>query len=63
MQKDFPEIESAVRIMDTYGELLFDVDGKKILQPNGLFAEPGVFDMLTLDVISGAAKTALEKSN
>ncbi|HEY5917441.1 MAG TPA: ABC transporter permease, partial [Chryseolinea sp.] len=63
MQKDFPEIESAVRIMDTYGEQLFDIDGKKILQSNGLFAEPGVFDMLTLDLISGAAKTALEKSN
>jgi putative ABC transport system permease protein len=63
MQKDFPEIESAVRMMDTYGELLFDVNGKKILQANGIFAEPGVFDMLTLDVISGAGKTALEKSN
>jgi putative ABC transport system permease protein len=63
MQKDFPEIESAVRIMDTYGEQLFDIDGKKMLQANGLFAEPGVFDMLSLHVISGAAKTALEKSN
>jgi putative ABC transport system permease protein len=63
MQKDFPEIESAVRIMDTYGEQLFDIDGKKILQANGLFAEPGVFDMLSLDVISGVAETALEKSN
>ena len=56
MQKDFPEIESAVRIMDTYGEQLFDIDGKKILQANGLFAEPGVFDMLSLDVISGVAE-------
>ncbi|HMG91891.1 MAG TPA: ABC transporter permease [Chryseolinea sp.] len=63
MQKDFPEIESAVRIMDTYGELLFDVDGKKILQADGMFAEPDVFDMLTVDVISGTAKAALEKSN
>lgn len=63
MQKDFPEIESAVRIMDTYGEQLFDIDGKKILQANGLFTEPGVFDMLSLDIISGEAKTALEKSN
>src|SRR5687767_15172354 len=54
MQKDFPEIESTVRLMDTYGEQLFEIDGKKILQGNGIFAEPNVFDMLSLNVISGS---------
>ena len=63
MQKDFPEIESAVRLMDTYGEQLFEIDGKKILQGNGIFAESNAFDMLSLNVISGSEKTALEKTN
>jgi len=63
MQKDFPEIESTMRLMDTYGEQLFEIDGKKILQENGIFAEPNAFDMLSLNVISGSRKTALEKTN
>ena len=63
MQKDFPEIESTTRLMDTYGEQLFEIDGKKILQGNGIFAEPNAFDMLSLNVISGSEKTALEKTN
>lgn len=63
MQKDFPEIESTMRVMDTYGEQLFEIDGKKIMQQNGLFVEPNAFDMLSLEVISGSGKTALEKTN
>src|SRR5690349_17035745 len=29
MQKDFPEVESTLRMMDTYGETLFEINGKK----------------------------------
>src|SRR6267142_5390101 len=61
MQKDFPEIESTLRMMDLYGELLFEARGKKLMEPNGLFAEPSVFDMLTLNVVSGNASDALIK--
>lgn len=63
MQKDFPEIESTLRVMDTYGEQLFDIEGKQIMQGNGLFVEPNAFDMLSLKLISGSEKTALEKTN
>jgi putative ABC transport system permease protein len=63
MQKDFPEIESTLRLMDTYGEQLFEIDGKKVMQGNGLFVEPNAFDMLSLNIISGSEKTALEKTN
>ena len=63
MQKDFPEIESTLRIMDTYGEQLFEVGGKKIMQGNGLFVEPNAFDMLSLNIVSGSEKTALENTN
>jgi len=61
MQKDFPEIESTLRMMDMYGELLFEAKDKKMMEPNGLFAEPSVFDMLTLNVVSGNASDALTK--
>ena len=63
MQKDFPEVESTLRMMDLYGELLFEAKGKKMMEPNGLYAEPSVFDMLTLDVVSGNAPDALTKPN
>src|SRR6267142_1183061 len=63
MQKDFPEIESTLRMMDLYGELLFEAKGKKMMEPNGLYAEPSVFDMLTLNVVSGNASDALIKGN
>lgn len=63
MEKDFPEIESTLRFMDTYGEQLFDINGKKILEAKGLFAEATVFDMLSLQLISGVSKDALEKPN
>lgn len=63
MQKDFPEIESTLRVVGTYGDKLFEVKDKRILEPNGLYAEPTVFDILTLEVVGGSAKDALEKPN
>ena len=63
MQKDFPEIESTLRIMDMYGDQLFETGGKKVMQGGGLYAEPTVFDMLTLTVVSGNAHDALIKPN
>ncbi len=63
MQKDFPEIESTLRLMDTYGEILFEINHQKILEGHGMYAEPTVFDMLSLQTISGSANTALEKPN
>ena len=61
MQKDFPEIESTLRMTDLYGEVLFEAKGKKLMEPHGLFAESSVFDMLTLHVVSGNASDALAK--
>jgi putative ABC transport system permease protein len=63
MQKDYPEIESTLRLMDTYGEQLFDVNGKKALQRDGIYAEPTVFDMLSIQVVEGDPSTALDKPN
>jgi len=63
MQKDFPEIESTLRMMDTYSEQLFEIDDKKLLEPNGIYAEHTVFDVLSIKVIEGSAKDALIKPN
>ena len=63
MQKDFPEIESTLRMMDTYEEQLFEIGNKKMLESGGLYAEPSVFDMLTIEVVSGNAGEAITKPN
>ncbi|HEY3430011.1 MAG TPA: ABC transporter permease, partial [Cyclobacteriaceae bacterium] len=60
LQKDYPEIESTLRIMDS-GENLFEIGDKKIQEPAGIFAEPTVVDMFSLELLSGDAKTILEK--
>src|SRR5688500_5080974 len=46
LQKDFPEIESTLRIMDTYGSNLFESGDKKIEENNGIYADPTIGDML-----------------
>lgn len=53
MQKDFPEIESTLRILDTYGDRLFTVGENRILESHGIYAEPAVFDMLALQMLEG----------
>lgn len=60
LQKDYPEIESTLRIMDS-NENLFEVGDKKIKELSGIFAEPTVLEMLSLDLLSGNPTTALEK--
>lgn len=61
MQKDFPEIESSLRMLDTYGEQLFQIGDTKTMESGGMLVEPTVFDMLTIQVTEGDAKTALVK--
>jgi putative ABC transport system permease protein len=63
MKKDFPEIENTLRIMDTYGEKQFDNNGNQILEKNGVYAESSLFDMLSLRVLSGDNKHALDEPN
>src|SRR5258706_13854056 len=63
IKKDFPEVESTFRMMEKYGEVLFEKDGKKIMETGGVYAEPSAFDMLTIRVLSGDATTALTEPN
>ena len=61
MKADFPEIESTTRIMDTYEPQLVQLGEKKTQEPNGIFAESSVFDMLSLRSIYGDADSALNR--
>jgi putative ABC transport system permease protein len=63
IQKEFPEVENTMRFMDTYGEVLLEANGKKIMQRGGIYAEPNIFDMLSIPVLKGNGSNALEKIN
>jgi putative ABC transport system permease protein len=61
MKRDFPEIESSVRILDTYEEQMFEHDGKKMKEGRGILSESPVFDMLSLKIISGDKVNAVTR--
>ncbi len=63
LQKDFPEIEATMRMMDTYGEVLFERDDKKLMEGGGVYADSAVFDMLSIKVVTGDATSALADVN
>jgi putative ABC transport system permease protein len=63
LKKDFPEIRNTLRIMDTYGDVLFELDEKRINENGGIYAEPALFDMLEIRVIEGDGTNALVKPN
>lgn len=63
LQKDFPEIESTLRIMDTYGTTLFESGDKKVEESNGIYADSTIGEMLSLNFLQGDPTTALEKPN
>ncbi|HMJ68792.1 MAG TPA: ABC transporter permease [Cyclobacteriaceae bacterium] len=61
LKRDFPEIESSVRILDTYEEQLFESGEKKMKEGKGIMSESPVFDMLSLKVIDGNRDSALTR--
>jgi putative ABC transport system permease protein len=63
LQKDYPEIETIIRMMDTFGENLFEVGETRTQERLGYYTEPGIVDLLSLKFISGDPVSALEKPN
>lgn len=63
LQKDLPEVESTLRIMSTFGDNLFEANGKQLQQANGVFAETEIVDMLSLKFVEGDGTTALKDPN
>ncbi len=63
LQADYPEVESTLRIMDTYGSKAFEIDGEKYKESSGIYAEPSILDMLTIKLIEGNPNDALAEPN
>ncbi len=63
IQKDLPEVESTLRIMSTFGDNLFEVNGKQLQESHGLFAETEITEMLSLNFVEGNPATAFDKPN
>ncbi|HYC86100.1 MAG TPA: FtsX-like permease family protein, partial [Chryseosolibacter sp.] len=53
VKKDFPEVKTALRIMDTYGEVLFESGEKRLNETGGIYTEPAFFSMLSVQVLAG----------
>ncbi|MEP2667631.1 MAG: FtsX-like permease family protein [Cyclobacteriaceae bacterium] len=63
LQKDYPEVESTLRILDTYGSRLFELNGEKIKENEGIYAEQSIFEMLSISLVEGDINSALTKPN
>jgi putative ABC transport system permease protein len=57
MKAEFPEIEHAVRIRN-FSES-FSFNGKNYLEENVIFADPGIFEVFSIDMIEGNTNTVL----
>jgi putative ABC transport system permease protein len=58
---EYPEVESTVRFLNISSNVLFEVRDKKITEAKGAYADASVFDMFSLNVVEGDAKTALKE--
>lgn len=63
LERDYPEVESTLRMMNIYGSKLFELENEKVKESGGVYAENTFFDMLTVSAIHGDPKSALEKPN
>jgi putative ABC transport system permease protein len=61
MQRDFPEIESTLRILDTYEPQMFRLGEKKTKEGQGIISESQAFDMLSIPVIYGDPQSSLNR--
>lgn len=63
LQQEFPEIKTALRIMQIQSKSLFEANNKKIYEEVGIATEPGFFDLFPLVFKYGSAEKALSDPN
>ncbi len=63
LERDYPQIESTLRILDAYGDVLVGIDDHRFYQQDAIYAEPTIFDMLSLEMIQGNKGEALDQPN
>ena len=62
MAKDFPNIETAVRLRQQ-GYTLVKKGNENIIEHNVVFADPSLFEVFTLPMIAGSPRDALREPN
>jgi len=60
--KEYPQIKNFVRLIDTR-ELLVKKGDETIMEQHSVFADSSIFDVFSLQLIAGNAKTALTQPN
>lgn len=62
LMKDYPQIEQATRLARG-GNMLVLKGAQTLVEPNCFYADPNIFSVFSLDMISGDKKTALNQPN
>lgn len=61
LKKEYPEIESTLRIMDVKQDVMLTIEGENTYVSGAIYAEPTAFDILDIELIKGNPETALNK--
>lgn len=61
MQREYAEIESTARMMDTYEPQLFQLGTDKAQEGAGVYGTSSLFHMLSMKITDGDEKTALDR--
>ncbi|MFQ5753008.1 MAG: ABC transporter permease, partial [bacterium] len=59
LNTQMPEIEKAIRVQQDYDAILSNQANEQIREEHLFFADPGIFDIFSFDLIKGDSKTAL----
>ncbi|HEY1020931.1 MAG TPA: ABC transporter permease, partial [Flavisolibacter sp.] len=63
LQQQYPEVDTATRIMMTSDKYLVEVGEKRAYETGGIFADPSIFTFFSLKFSSGDPSTALVAPN
>lgn len=63
LASEYPEVEGYVRFLSFNEAPLFEVGPRKFTEPRGACADPGIFNMFSLQLLEGDAATALTHPN
>ncbi len=63
MVEAIPEVESATRISQYFGEVIVKLDDKSFIEDKVFFADSNFFDFFSFHLMEGDAKTALKEPN
>jgi putative ABC transport system permease protein len=60
---EYPEVESFARFLNFNSPVLFEAGTKKLTETGGGYADPGMLEMFSLNVVEGDRVTALKERN